>query len=125
MPDPDRTQCWTCSPHTSSGHITHGGVAYVLVVSVRKFLTASNDGIVLIQESQGKNPTYRLLLDKFSQFIHKVVVRQAHHRMFLGVHQQNAVLQVFTFAHVPCDSFLCILPGTPSFTPDGRTLSLS
>lgn len=48
-----------------------------------------------------------------------------HHRLFRAVHTCNAALQVITFAHVPSDLFLCLLPGAPSITPNGLSLSLA
>jgi hypothetical protein len=48
----------------------------------------------------------------------------AHHWTFRAVHQRNAALQVFTFAHLPADHFLRLLPGQPQLALDGRTLNV-
>jgi hypothetical protein len=48
----------------------------------------------------------------------------AHHRTFRAVHQRNATLQVFVFAHLPADHYLRLLPGKPQLAPDGRTLNI-
>ncbi|KAG1853654.1 hypothetical protein F4604DRAFT_1933099 [Suillus subluteus] len=94
-------------------------------------LTPGKYGIVLIQKSQSKTLRIGFVLDEFSQFIHKVVVRQAHTHGSQTLETPALYLtllckhSMFSFARVLCDSFLCVPPGTPSLTPDGRTLSLS
>jgi hypothetical protein len=52
------------------------------------------------------------------------VYEYAHHRAFRGVHQRNSTLNIISFAHVPSDCFLCLLPGRPSLSADARTLRL-
>ena len=50
--------------------------------------------------------------------------KYGHHRLFRGIHQHNAILQVFSFSHVPLDLFLCLLPGKPILSADGCSLTL-
>src|SRR5258705_13866905 len=86
--------------------------------------------IVLVMYSQGSGKGGCHVWQHDTQNIGAVsnlvmqVYEYAHHRTFRGVHTRNASLQVFTYALLPLHGFLCILPGIPSLTADGHTLSL-
>jgi hypothetical protein len=52
------------------------------------------------------------------------VYELAHHTAFRAVHMRRAALQVFSYVHLSSDAFLCIIPGAPRLSPDGRSLVL-
>ena len=50
--------------------------------------------------------------------------KYVYHRNFHGIHQSNAVLQVFSFALVPSDCFLHWLSGACNLSMDHCTLTM-
>ena len=83
----------------------------------------------MYSQSEGKTSAHSWLSDSTNIGAISYLVVQtyeyAYHRIFRTVHQRNAVLHVGTFALLPSDRFLRTLTVTPTFSQDGRTLTLN
>ena len=84
--------------------------------------------LAIYSQTGGKNGMHAWQSDSTSigavSYLAMQTYEYAYHRNFRGVHQSNAVLQVFSFALVPSDCFLRRLNGACHLSLDGRTLTL-
>ncbi|ETW83151.1 hypothetical protein HETIRDRAFT_163565 [Heterobasidion irregulare TC 32-1] len=57
-------------------------------------------------------------------YISMQVYEALYTALFRAIHGCVAVVQSYTFAHIHCDHFLCILPGDPTISQDRQHIHL-